>query len=319
MESVCREPTRDQHGCESGKPTSAVRSLVLGEPALPPLPGNYGSADRDRPDAPARAGEHAGCMSGSALVSDADVRRRLRLPLSIRACLFDLDGVLTQTASVHAAAWKETFDEFLRRSGGATGEAFVPFDAADDYDRYVDGGRAATACARSSPRAGSSAGRERRRRSEHPAGPQERARLRADAPRRRERVRGLGALRPRCARRRPAAAPSSRRARTAAEVLAAAGIADLFEVRVDGDVAREQGLRGKPAPDTFLAAAAALGVAAAGGGRVRGRARRRGRRARRAASGSSSASTAWAGRGAARRTAPTSSSRTSPSCWRRTA
>src|SRR5580765_6833258 len=61
------------------------------------------------------------------------------LPEQIRACLFDLDGVLTQTAKVHAAAWKETFDTYLRARAESTGEPFVPFDGHDDYDRYVDG------------------------------------------------------------------------------------------------------------------------------------------------------------------------------------
>ena len=54
----------------------------------------------------------------------------------IKACLFDLDGVLTQTAKVHAAAWKQMFDEFLRKRDG---DDFKPFDAHDDYDEYVDG------------------------------------------------------------------------------------------------------------------------------------------------------------------------------------
>jgi beta-phosphoglucomutase-like phosphatase (HAD superfamily) len=66
-------------------------------------------------------------------------RRRLGLPAGIRACLFDLDGVLTQTARLHAAAWKETFDAYLRARAERTGEAFVPFDAVADYDEYVDG------------------------------------------------------------------------------------------------------------------------------------------------------------------------------------
>src|SRR5947209_11585872 len=57
----------------------------------------------------------------------------LGLPDGITACLFDLDGVLTQTAKVHAAAWKEMFDEYLRAHGGGT------FDAVLDYDEYVDG------------------------------------------------------------------------------------------------------------------------------------------------------------------------------------
>src|ERR671934_423425 len=65
--------------------------------------------------------------------------RRLGLPAGIRACLFDLDGVLTQTARVHAAAWKQMFDEYLRSRAERTGEPFVPFDAVKDYDEYVDG------------------------------------------------------------------------------------------------------------------------------------------------------------------------------------
>lgn len=60
----------------------------------------------------------------------------LGLPAQVTACLFDLDGVLTDTASVHAAAWKRTFDEFLRRRDG---DGFTPFDAVADYDAYVDG------------------------------------------------------------------------------------------------------------------------------------------------------------------------------------
>ncbi|MDQ1732045.1 MAG: hypothetical protein QOK10_2204 [Pseudonocardiales bacterium] len=60
----------------------------------------------------------------------------LGLPDAVKACLFDLDGVLTNTAAVHAAAWKHTFDEFLRRREG---ESFRPFDKLADYDEYVDG------------------------------------------------------------------------------------------------------------------------------------------------------------------------------------
>src|SRR5215211_1353765 len=61
------------------------------------------------------------------------------LPDSVRACLFDLDGVLTRTATVHAAAWKEMFDAYLRERAARTGEEFVPFDSLADYARYVDG------------------------------------------------------------------------------------------------------------------------------------------------------------------------------------
>ncbi|MBV9003138.1 MAG: hypothetical protein JO181_00660, partial [Solirubrobacterales bacterium] len=61
------------------------------------------------------------------------------MPAGVRACLFDLDGVLTQTAKVHAAAWKAMFDGYLRRRAEDLGEPFMPFDAARDYDEYVDG------------------------------------------------------------------------------------------------------------------------------------------------------------------------------------
>jgi beta-phosphoglucomutase-like phosphatase (HAD superfamily) len=61
------------------------------------------------------------------------------LPVGILACLFDMDGVVTQTALVHAAAWKQMFDDFLRQRAEQTGEKFVPFDSSRDYDQYVDG------------------------------------------------------------------------------------------------------------------------------------------------------------------------------------
>ena len=63
----------------------------------------------------------------------------LGLPDGVTACLFDLDGVLTQTAKVHDRAWKQTFDEYLRARAEKTGEEFKEFDAEQDYDEYVDG------------------------------------------------------------------------------------------------------------------------------------------------------------------------------------
>ena len=63
----------------------------------------------------------------------------LGLPDHVTACLFDMDGVLTQTATVHNAAWTETFDEFLRRRSDRTGEPFTAFDPHSDYPKYVDG------------------------------------------------------------------------------------------------------------------------------------------------------------------------------------
>src|SRR5438067_1488577 len=63
----------------------------------------------------------------------------LGLPDGVNACLFDLDGVLTQTAKVHAAAWKSMFDEFLKRWSESQGAPLHPFDEVEDYDSYVDG------------------------------------------------------------------------------------------------------------------------------------------------------------------------------------
>jgi beta-phosphoglucomutase family hydrolase len=63
----------------------------------------------------------------------------LGLPEKVRACLFDLDGVLTDTASVHTKAWKAMFDAYLAERAKRTGEEFVPFDASSDYRQYVDG------------------------------------------------------------------------------------------------------------------------------------------------------------------------------------
>ena len=61
----------------------------------------------------------------------------LGLPNTVRACLFDLDGVLTDTASVHRTAWKAMFDSYLRDRAKKTGEPFVPFDVAADYHAFA--------------------------------------------------------------------------------------------------------------------------------------------------------------------------------------
>ncbi len=66
-------------------------------------------------------------------------KTNLGLPVDIRGCLFDLDGVLTETATLHAEAWKRMFDQFLSSRAKSKGEQFVPFDAVRDYDQYVDG------------------------------------------------------------------------------------------------------------------------------------------------------------------------------------
>jgi len=187
------------------------------------------------------------------------------LPDRIRACLFDLDGVLTQTAMVHAEAWKAMFDAYLRGRAARTDEPFIPFDAVDDYDRFVDG----------KPRLDGVRTFLASRAIELPAGgpgdPPGAETITALGERKNRMVlrlireRGVapyeGSVRfvraARAAGLRTAVVSSSTNCR---EVLRAAGIEDLFEERIDGLVAERQHLRGKPAPDTFLAGARALEI-----------------------------------------------------------
>ncbi|MFI6160517.1 beta-phosphoglucomutase family hydrolase [Micromonospora haikouensis] len=189
----------------------------------------------------------------------------LGLPAHVTACLFDLDGVLTQTARVHNAAWTETFDAFLKRRAAATGEPYRPFDPGPDYNRYVDG----------KPRADGVRSFLASRGIVLPEGS-------PDDPPDADTVNGVGNRKNAVLLKRihtdgvevypgsvtylrAAAAAGLRRAVVSAsancrDVVAAAGLESLLEARVDGVVAREQGLRGKPHPDTFLAGAKLLGV-----------------------------------------------------------
>jgi beta-phosphoglucomutase family hydrolase len=189
----------------------------------------------------------------------------LGLPDAIRACLFDLDGVLTKTASVHAAAWKEMFDEFLLRRSAKTGDAFVPFDPVRDYDEYVDG----------KARADGTRSFLQSRDITLPEG-------KPDDPPDAETVQGLSNRKNQILLERlrtggiavyPGSVRYLREVRKAGlhravvsasantrQVLDAAGIADEFEVCIDGIVAAQEGLRGKPAPDPYLAAARRLQI-----------------------------------------------------------
>jgi beta-phosphoglucomutase family hydrolase len=192
----------------------------------------------------------------------------LGLPTTVKACLFDLDGVLTQTAAVHNAAWRVTFDEFLRDRSDKSGEPFVPFDTEADYNRYVDG----------RPRADGVRTFLASRGITLPEGTS------ADPPGA-DTVNGLGNKKNELLLKiireqgvdvfegsvrylRAAQAAGLRRAVVSAsanarDVLRTTGLDQYIEYIVDGITAREENLRGKPEPDTFLAAARHLGVSPA--------------------------------------------------------
>jgi beta-phosphoglucomutase family hydrolase len=189
----------------------------------------------------------------------------LGLPAGIRVCLFDLDGVLTDTAAVHAAAWKEMFDEFLREYARRHGIPFVPFDAREEYDAYVDG----------KPRANGVRDFLTARGITLPDGT-------PDDPPAAMTVNGLGNRKNEAVQRRIRTEgvhvfEGSRRYLQAAEqaglrravvsssantreVLDVTGLAQYVEQIVDGVTIRTEGLHGKPAPDTFLAAAKGFGI-----------------------------------------------------------
>jgi beta-phosphoglucomutase family hydrolase len=178
----------------------------------------------------------------------------LGLPDPIQACLFDLDGVLTQTAKVHAAAWKQMFDDYLRQRDG---DGFTPFDAHRDYDEFVDG----------KPRPDgvrdflSSRGIDA-----------DDALVKELGDRKNDLVLGIierdgvdaydGSVRyvhaAQDAGQKLAVVSSSANAK---DVLRSVGILGLFSEVVDGHAVAEGGLKGKPAPDTFLEGARRLGVA----------------------------------------------------------
>ena len=189
----------------------------------------------------------------------------LGLPPHVTACLFDLDGVLTQTALVHNAAWKQTFDSFLQAWAVQHGQPFVPFDSGADYHRYVDGRQRADGVRTFLSSRGITL----------PEGTPD------DGPDaatvngigNRKNVLVLQKIAEGAVQVYPgsvdylhaAKAAGLRRAVVSAsanckDVLEAAGITELLEQRVDGGVALERHLPGKPAPDTFLYGAQLLGT-----------------------------------------------------------
>jgi beta-phosphoglucomutase family hydrolase len=188
------------------------------------------------------------------------------LPDHIRACLFDLDGVLTPTAKVHAAAWKELFDDVLRRHAERAGTPFVPFDPVSDYHQYVDGkqrvdGTRSFLASRDIllPEGGPEDSPDAETIESLSARKDQYfiLRLRRDGVQAYPgSVRYLEAVCDAGIRR--AVVSSSK---NCLEVMRAAGIEGSVEITVDGLVAIAEKLPGKPAPDTFLAAAERLGVA----------------------------------------------------------
>jgi beta-phosphoglucomutase family hydrolase len=190
----------------------------------------------------------------------------LGLPDGTRACLFDLDGVLTDTASVHAAAWKQMFDDYLRVLSARHGTPFREFDVKADYGPYVDG----------RPRLDGTRGFLHSRGIDLPEGspadPPGTETLWGLSTRKnglvQEKIRTVGVdVYPGSVRYLHAvkdaglATACVSSSANAEQVLEVAGLAGLIDHRVDGVVAKQRGLPGKPAPDTFLAAAADLGVA----------------------------------------------------------
>ena len=183
------------------------------------------------------------------------------------AWLFDMDGVLTDTASVHAAAWEQAFDTFLKEETIRTGTAYAPFDASSDYENYVDG----------EPRDDGVRNFLAARGIQLPEGAD------GDAPDART-VKGVaerkdnlylaevkksgvkvfdGAValvkRLREQETKVAVVSASENTKTTLE---AAGILDMFDAIVDGHVVKDLHLKGKPAPDSYLQGAKVLGVEA---------------------------------------------------------
>jgi beta-phosphoglucomutase family hydrolase len=201
-------------------------------------------------------------------MTDDSTPRSVSLPIDLNAYgawLFDMDGVLTRTATVHAAAWEQTFNEFLTKETARTGTTYAPFDPEADYQRYVDG----------EPRDDGVRNFLAARNIVLPEGSDDDS---ADA----RTVKGVGNRKNdlvlavlkskgvdvydgaislvrhlRALKIKVAVVSASENTQAALE---AAGIAKLFDARVDGHVVKDKHLAGKPAPDSYLEGARVLGV-----------------------------------------------------------
>jgi HAD superfamily hydrolase (TIGR01509 family) len=181
--------------------------------------------------------------------------RMLGLPEGVRACVFDLDGVLTDSAVLHAAAWAEVFDDFLLRLSDRTGRYFVPFDPVADYRAFIDG----------RPRLEGIHTFLESRGIHSPEGASWLARAKGEALARAMHRRHATAVAG--TRRYLEAAGRAGLGRavvcgstTASAMLEQAGLATLVDACVDADTMRREGLRSRPAPDVLLAACRLLDV-----------------------------------------------------------
>lgn len=190
----------------------------------------------------------------------------LGLPGGVRACLFDLDGVLTNSAVLHASAWAEVFDDFLLRLTDKTGWHFIPFDRDADYRAYVDGRsrlegvhaflgsrgiRVPEGRPDDAPDADTAYGLATRKGEAVSRGLVQRGVVALEGARRYLEAAGRAGL---------ARAVVSASASTL-PMLELAGLSPLVEARVDAEVIRDEGLRSRPAPDLLLVACDRLGVA----------------------------------------------------------
>ena len=181
------------------------------------------------------------------------------------AFLFDLDGVITRTAALHAAAWKRLFDEYL---AARVGEEFVPFDEETDYRRYVDGkprlaGVRSFLAARGIDLPAGTRADDADRDTVHGLGKRKNRYFLALLDREGVRVYESAVSLLREARGRGVRTAVVSSSRNCAAILRAARLTPLFDVRVDGVELDRLGLSGKPAPDMFLEAARRLAVAPA--------------------------------------------------------